>query len=179
MTVVRVIGCGNPDAGDDAAGIVAVARARDVLEAIPDVEVRPEVSPLDVVHLLDDAEAIVVVDAIRTPGAGRPPGSIVRAVAGPDGFPAEIRSSLSSHGFGVVEAFGLARAVGAVPRFVVVGVEAEETAAGRPMSEAVRAALPELAESIVHEAQGLASQAEGAPTDGSTDPAPGDGRGAR
>jgi len=28
MTTVRVIGCGNPDAGDDAAGVAAVERAR-------------------------------------------------------------------------------------------------------------------------------------------------------
>ena len=174
MTVVRVIGCGNPDAGDDAAGIVAVERARGELESIPGVDVRPRAAPFDVVHLVAGVEALVVVDAIRTPGAGRPSGSIIRAVAGPDGLPAEIYSSLSSHGFGVLEAFGVARAVGPVPRFVVVGVEAEETAAGRPMSEAVRAALPDLTEAIVREARGLASQAEGAATDGSSDPAPGD-----
>jgi hydrogenase maturation protease len=113
----------------------------------------------------------VVADAIRTPGAGRPAGTVVRAVAGPAGFPGEIRSSLSSHGFGVSEAFGLARAVGPVPRFVVVGVEAEETAAGRPMSAAVRAVLPDLAGSIVREARGLAMRAEGAPTEGPGDPA--------
>ena len=170
MTVVRVIGCGNPDAGDDAAGIVAVERARGELESIPGVEVRPEVSPLDVVHLFDDVEAIVVVDAIRTPGRAGVPGRLLRVTAGPDGFPGEFRSSLSSHGFGVMEAFGLASAVGPSPRLVVVGVEAGETAAGRPMSEAVRAALPALTESIVREARTLASQAEGAADDGPSDP---------
>ena len=170
MTVVRVIGCGNPDAGDDAAGIVAVQRARRELESISGVEVRPMAGPLDIVHLVDGVEAIVVVDAIRTPGAGRPSGTIVRAEAGPHDLPAEIRSSLSSHGFGVMEAYGVARAVGRVPRFVVVGVESEQTTAGRPMSEAVRAALPDLMASIVREARSLASQAEGAATDGSGDP---------
>ena len=59
---------------------------------------------------------IVVVDAIRTPAGARPPGTVVRADAGPDGLPAEIGSSLSSHGFGVVEAFGLASAIGPTPR---------------------------------------------------------------
>jgi hydrogenase maturation protease len=172
MTVVRVIGCGNRDAGDDAAGIVAVEQALGMLEAIPGVEVRPEVSPLDVIHLLEGADAIVVIDAIRTPGAGRPPGTIVRAVAGPDGLPAEIRSSLSSHGIGVLEAFGVARAVGPVPRFVVVGVEAKETGAGRAMSDAVRAAIPALTDSIVLEARSLAAQAEGAADEGPSDPAP-------
>ena len=170
MTTVRVIGCGNPDAGDDAAGLIAVERARDALDAIPGVQVLPLASPLDVVHHLDGADAVVVADAIRTPGGRRPSGTVVRAVAGPDGLPAEIRSSLSSHGLGVAEAFGLAGALGPLPRVVVVGVEAERTAAGRPMSEAVRAALPELADSLVREARSLAAQAERAPTDGSSDP---------
>jgi hydrogenase maturation protease len=174
MTTFRVIGCGNPEAGDDAAGIVAVERAREALESIPGVEVLPLVSPLDVVHHLDGADAVVVVDAIRTPGGARPPGTVVRAVAGPDGLQAEMRSSLSSHGFGVVEAFGLASAIGPLPRVVVVGVEAEQAAPGRPMSGAVRAALPDLTDSVVREARSLAAQAERAQTDGSSDPSRGD-----
>ena len=170
MTTVRVIGCGNPDAGDDAAGIVAVERARSALAAIPGVEILPVVPPLDVVHRLDGADAVVVADAIRTPGGHRPPGTVVRAVAGPDGLPAEIRSSLSSHGFGVAEAFGLAGAIGPLPHVVVIGVEAEQTAAGRPMSEAVRAALPDLVDSLVREARGLAEQVERAQVEGPSGP---------
>lgn len=170
MTTVRVIGCGNPDAGDDAAGIVAVERARLALGAIPGVEVLPLVSPLDVVHHLDGADAVVVADAIRTPGGDRPPGTVVTAVASPDGLPAEVRSSLSSHGFGVAEAFGLAGAIGPLPRVVVIGVEAEQTAPGRPMSRAVRAALPHLTEAVVREAQSLAAQAERTQSDGPSDP---------
>lgn len=170
MTTVRVIGCGNPDAGDDAAGIVAIERAREALGTIPGVEVLPLVSPLDVVHHLDGADAVVVVDAIRTPGGARPPGTVMRAVAGPDGLPAEIRSSLSSHGFGLVEAFGLASAIGPLPEVVVVGVEAEQTAPGRPMSRAVRAALPHLTEAVVRETRSLAAQAERTQTTGPSDP---------
>lgn len=179
MTTVRVIGCGTPDAGDDAAGILAVERAREALEALPGVEVLPLASPLDVLHHLDGADAVVIVDAIRTPGGGRSSGALVRAVAGPRGLPADLRRSLSSHGFGIVEAYGLASAIGPVPRVVVVGVEAERTAAGEPMSETVRAALPDLAESVVREARDLAARAEGAPTDGSRDPLEDDRRGPR
>ena len=173
--LVRVIGCGNPHASDDAAGIVAVELARDELDAIPGVEVLPVASPLDVVHHLDGADAVVVADAIRTPGGRRSPGTLVRAVSGPDGLPAGIRSSLSSHGFGVVEAFGLVGAIGPLPRIVVVGVEIEQAAAGRPMSAAVRAALPDLTACVVREARSLAAQAERARTAGSSDPPRGDG----
>lgn len=178
MTVVRVIGCGNPDAGDDGAGIVAVERARRALESIPGVEVLPSVSPVDVVHHLDGSDGVVVADAIRTPGGTRRPGTVVRAVAGPEGLPAEIRSSLSSHGLGVAEAVGLAAAIGPVPRVVVLGIEAETSAAGAGRSPAVERGLPLLTSMIVEEARAQSDalggndppEAERSPGPGSTGP---------
>jgi hydrogenase maturation protease len=173
VRVVRVIGCGNPDVGDDAAGILAVARARDDLTAIPGVEVIPRASPLEVVHLLEGADAVVVVDAVRTAGGGRTPGELVRAVSGPEGMPAELRSSLSSHGLGVAEAVALAAATGTAPHVVVLGVEAEDATAGGPLSDVVAAALPQLTALIVAEARALAAalpEAERSPADGPTDP---------
>ncbi|HEY7754964.1 MAG TPA: hydrogenase maturation protease [Actinomycetota bacterium] len=171
--LVRVIGCGNPDVGDDAAGVVAVERARDALEALG-VEVVPQAAPLGIVHLLEGADAVVVVDAIRSPGAGRAPGEIVRAEAGADGLPAEIRSSLSSHGLGVAEAVGLAAAMGPTPRVIVLGVEAERTSAGAGLSDAVRRALPDLVGAIVSEASdlvgGAGAEVERSPAEGPTDP---------
>ncbi len=172
MARVRVIGCGNLDAGDDAAGILAVADARGALEAIPGVEVVPRASPLQVVHLLRDVDAVVVVDAVRSAADERPAGTIVRVEAGPEGLPAEIRSTLSSHGLGIAEAFGLAAALGLSARVVVLGVEAESTTAGAPLSAAVRAALPELVTRIVAEASDLAGEAERSASDGSTGPTP-------
>ncbi|MGZ8610927.1 MAG: hydrogenase maturation protease [Actinomycetota bacterium] len=176
MAVVRVIGCGNPDVGDDAVGIVAVAAARERLEAIPGVEVVPRASPLEVVHLLEGARVALVVDAIRTPGGGRSPGEVVRAESGPDGLPAEIRSSLSSHGLGIAEAVGLALATGSAPRVVVLGVEALEAEAGGPLSGPVAAAVPALIGLLVAEARSLAAahepgsrEAERSPAEGPTD----------
>jgi hydrogenase maturation protease len=178
VAVVRVIACGNPDAGDDAAGILAVAAARAELDTLPGVEVVAQASPLSVVHLLEGADAVIVVDAIRTPGGGRAPGTPVRAEAGPDGLPAEIRSSLSSHGLGVAEAVGLAAAIGRVPRVVVLGIEAEASAAGAGRSAPVERGLPGLASMIVEEARTLAdalpgndpAEAERSPGRGSTGP---------
>jgi hydrogenase maturation protease len=176
VALVRVIGCGNPDAGDDAVGILAVAGARVSLEALPGVEVIPRASPLEVVHLLEGADAVLVVDAIRTPGGGRTPGSVVRAEAGPQGLPAEIRSSLSSHGLGVAEAVGLAAAIGLrTPRVVVLGVEAQAASAGQPLSQAVSRALPQLTDLVVAEARTLAAEAERSPASGPTDPIRADG----
>jgi len=151
MPLVRVIGCGTPDAGDDAAGLLAVRAVREGLVALGDVDVVESASPLDVVHLLEGADAVVVVDAVRAPLGGREPGELVRAESGPDGLPAELRSALSSHGLGLAEAVGLAAALGRAPRIVFVGVEVADVTAGRPPSPPVAEALPRLVDRLVAE----------------------------
>jgi hydrogenase maturation protease len=156
MTRVRVIGCGNPDTGDDAAGLVALHEAHAALEAIPGVEVVEAATPLALVHLLEEIDAALIVDAVRTPGGGRAPGALVRVEVGPGGLAAEVRSSLSSHGLGLAEAIGLAAALGESPRIVFLGVEAVDVTAGHGLSPAVEAAIPVLAGRIVAEADALA-----------------------
>ncbi len=147
MATVRVIGCGNPDAGDDAAGLLVAAALRDrVPDGVDVVLAGPAVRVLD---LLDGVDVAVVIDAVRSPTGGRAPGTLVRAEAGPDGLPAELRNSLSSHGFGLAEAVGLAAAVGSAPRVVFHGVEAADVTVGAPPSEAVRAALPALEAAVL------------------------------
>ncbi len=154
--VVRVIACGNPDAGDDAAGLLAVRAALPRLEAIIGVEVVEAGAAFRVADLLEGADAVVVVDAVREPTGARPPGEIVRAEAGPDGLSAGgLRSSLSSHGLGLAEAVGLAAALSAAPRVVFLGVEAAQVGMGMPVSPPVAAALPVLAGLIVREASVL------------------------
>jgi hydrogenase maturation protease len=147
---VRIVGCGNLDAGDDAAGLVAVERARPLVPA--DVEVVTAPTALHVLDLLDDTATVLLVDAMRTAGAVRSPGEVVRAESGADGLPVALRSSLSSHGLGLAEAVGLAAALGPVPRVVFLGVEVGDVRAGRGLSPAVDAALPALVEAIVREA---------------------------
>jgi hydrogenase maturation protease len=147
---VRVIGCGNPDAGDDAVGLVAVRLARARLP--DDVEVIEAGPAFRVLDLLDGAGTVVVVDALRTTKGARPPGTVVRAEAGPEGLPASVRSSLSSHGFGLAEAVGLAGALGDVPRVVIHGVEAGDVTIGASLSEPVAAAIPALVDAVVADA---------------------------
>jgi hydrogenase maturation protease len=151
VTRVRVVGVGNLDAGDDAIGLLAVRAARPALEALG-VEVVETGAGVHVVDLLAGADLVVVVDAVREPRGERPPGTIVRAEAGPQGLPAELGSSLSSHGFGVAEAVGLAAALDGAPRVVVLGVEVADVVAGHGLSPPVRAALPPLTDRIVAEA---------------------------
>ncbi len=156
MTRVRVVGCGNPDAGDDALGLLAVRAARSRLEAIAGVEVVEVGLALRVVDLADGVDALVVVDAVRAPvPGGRAPGTLVRVEAGPEGLPADLGSSLSSHGFGVGEAVGLVSALGQPLRLLFLGVEAADATMGAPLSPAVEAAVSALVEAVVAEAEAL------------------------
>jgi hydrogenase maturation protease len=157
---VRVIGCGNPQAGDDALGPVAARALRDRLP--PEADVVAAGPATRVLDLLDGVEVAVVIDAVRAPSGDRPPGTLVRAEADPGregGLPAELRGALSSHGLGLAEAVGLAAALGRAPRIVVHGVEAADVEIGAPLSDAVAAALPALLDAV--EADVRAALAEG------------------
>ncbi len=145
--LVRVIGCGNPGAGDDAAGLIV---AEDVRARAPEnVDVVRSRDPLRVLDLLEGADRVIVVDAVRSTLGGRAPGTLVRAEAGPDGLPAELRSSLSSHGLGIAETIGIAAAVGSTAPIVFHGVEAGTVEVGSDLSEEVRAALPGLVDAVL------------------------------
>lgn len=156
---VRVIGCGNPDAGDDALGLAATRELRSRLgtqvRGVDIVEAGPALAVLD---LLDDAEMVFVVDAVRTPGGRRAPGTIVWAEAGPDGLPTDLRSSLSSHGIGVAEAVGLAAALERAPRILFLGVEVADVTAGHGLSPAVARALQDLLECLETEVRSLLTE---------------------
>lgn len=155
MTVrVRVIGCGNPGAGDDAIGLLAVGLARRRLP--PEVDVVVAGLSLQVLDLLGGVDAVVIADAVRAPSGERQPGTLVRAVGDPDGLPAELRGAISSHGLGLAEAVGLAATMGPLPRVVFLGVEADDLTMGHGLSPAVAAALPTLVDALVEEIPALA-----------------------
>jgi hydrogenase maturation protease len=161
MGRIRVIGCGNPDAGDDAVGLIAVREARPRLERLPGVDVVETGPALDVVRLLEWVDAAVIVDAVWAAGGGRAPGEIIRVDVGNDGIPMGAGpASLSSHGFGLAEAVGLAAALGRAPRIVFLGVVAADVAMGRPLSPAVGVAVHELANRIFAEARELSESRE-------------------
>jgi hydrogenase maturation protease len=152
---VRVIACGNLQAADDAAGLLAVRRVRDDLDRLPAVEVVEAGLGLRLLDLMEDVDAVVVVDAVRTPGGERRPGEIVRMEGGPEGLPAIVSASISSHGFGVADVLGLAGALGPVPDLVFLGVEVEDVAAGHPLSEPVARSITTLSRMVLDEARRL------------------------
>jgi hydrogenase maturation protease len=149
---VRVVGCGSPDGGDDAAGLRVAELLEPRFEREGAVEVVRAPAGAHLLDLMEDADAVVVVDAVRTYGASRTPGTIVRlepgAEGGPEASAVEPAGSLSSHGFGVAEALAMARVLGRAARVVLFGVEAGGTEVGAPATPAVERAIPLLAEMV-------------------------------
>jgi len=142
---VLVIGVGNPERGDDGAGIATVRRLRGRVEPA----VRLLELPSNVLRVIDGwvgADAVVLVDAMSS---GAAPGTIRRfdATAGP--LPAPAFSGGSTHGFGVAEAVELARSLGRLPgRLVVYGIEGARFGPERGLSAPVAAAVREVAASL-------------------------------
>jgi len=153
-TRVRVIGCGNDDAADDAAGLLALREVVPTLAGFAGVEVVEAGPALRLLDLVAGAEAVIVVDAVRSASGARRPGELVRAEASTGGF-ADVRSALSSHGVDVASVLALAETLGRTRRVVFLGVEIEDVTAGGSLTPAVSDAVPRLAELILAEVEYL------------------------
>ena len=126
--------------------------------ALPGVDIVEAGAPINAAHLFADVDAAIVVDAVRTSDGRRAPGELVRVEVSADGRLGDVGSSLSSHGFGLGQAIGLAAALGDLPGVVVLGIEAGDTTEGAPPSPPVRASLDALADLNVTEAERLSAQ---------------------
>jgi hydrogenase maturation protease len=158
MPRVRVVGFGSFEAGDDAAGLLAVRVARErTAEAgdLPGVEFVEAGAGIDASGYLDGVDAVILVDAVRVRADEGRPGRLIHFEIGPDGFPAELRTSVSSHGLGLAEGVAIARALGRRPRLVFLGLQAWHEQAGEALSVPVAAALATLAGEIRLEARRL------------------------
>src|SRR5690242_13621602 len=101
-----VIGIGNPDRGDDAAGLLAVRSLGDLAgRGIDLVERSGEATEL--LDALEGADWAILVDA----AAGIAPGTARRFDATAAALPASMTSA-STHGMGLAQAIELARALG-------------------------------------------------------------------
>lgn len=132
-----VIGLGNPDRGDDAVGVEV---AREVAAERLDVSVLEFDDPSEALDAWDVEDAVVVTDAITSGGH---PGEIHVVDAVAHKLPTGRWSTGGTHALGLAAVVELARALGQLPRsLVVVGVEARQFGHGTPMSDAVVAAVP-------------------------------------
>lgn len=139
-----VLGIGNTLLRDDGAGVHAVRALRRLADR-GDVELPWGTSlvdggtlGLDLLPLISDARAVVLVDAVD---GGRAPGT-VKTLRGN-----ALREGQTGHALanrvGVGDLLAAARLIGALPQAVaLVGIQPGEIAVGLELTEVVRAAMP-------------------------------------
>jgi hydrogenase maturation protease len=145
--VIAVIGIGNRDRGDDAAGLVVTDRLKDLVSAEVKL-LQLSGDPLSAIGPLQSADTVVIVDAVGPSGH---PGTVQRIVAGDEPGMAVYRGR-STHGLGAADVIGLAQALGSIPmRTVVYGIEGQDFQLGHGLTPAVEDVLPGVVARILEE----------------------------
>ena len=136
-----IIGIGTDTGGDDAAGLLAARRLREL--GIQALDYSGEV--LGLLDLWEGASSVILIDAMRS---GRPAGLIVTLDA--QGAPlAGEEFPISTHGLGLFETLALAELLGRMPpRVVIYGIEGCSFEVGSQASPEVLAAVEEVARRI-------------------------------
>jgi hydrogenase maturation protease len=149
-----VIGIGNADRGDDAAGRWAVRLMRSMLpENIEAAEHDGEV--LKLLSSFDGVAAAFLVDACES---GAPPGTVHRFDVGAAPL-AQSLFSLSTHGLGLGEALELGRALGRLPPCCIVyAIEGQSFEVGAPLSPPVSTAVADVAQRLASEISGKVTE---------------------
>lgn len=144
---VRVIGLGNVSRGDDAAGVLAARLVRELSGGMIDVH-ESDAGGAALPELMEGADRVILIDAAR---CGRLPGTVYRLDASA-GRIAREDFPCSTHDMGLADAIELARALGTLPKQVIVyGIEAGSMEAGADPADAVRLAVEEVARRILDE----------------------------
>lgn len=143
----RVIGIGNPDRGDDAAGRVVAQRLRGLLPPSVDI-VEQDGEAAALLACFENAETAYLIDACAS---GAPAGTVRRFDAGAAPLPPDV-FRLSTHDLGLAAAIELARALDQLPpSCIVFAIEAARVAPGDPLSSPVAAAIGKVADLVCAE----------------------------
>jgi len=135
-----IIGCGNRDRGDDAAGVL-------VAEGLRQLGIDVQIHRGDAGELIESwcgVDDVIVVDAVMT-------GTKVGSVTFWDGQhpPAFLRSTPSTHGLGLAAAIELSRILGCLPiRLRMYGIEGRHFEIGVEVSPEVKNAVERVVRSI-------------------------------
>lgn len=141
-----ILGCGNPDRGDDAAGPLLARRLKQF--GVDAREQSGEPAALLSVFLEAGERPVILVDAVLS---GLPPGAILQWDAAASPLPRE-QFRCSTHALGVAEAVELARALGKLPRSLqIYGIQGARFEPGAPPSPEVLRSVEELAHRILRE----------------------------
>ena len=129
----RIIGCGNVDRGDDAAGVLVARRLRSL--GIEAEEQSGE--SFSLIDCWQGCETVIVVDAVCSGGKS---GEVAIWDATTHPLP-KAAVQCSTHAFGLYEAAELARTLGRLPdKLLIYGIEGKQfTAGARPSAEVEQA----------------------------------------
>ena len=149
QTLPLIIGIGNEYRGDDAAGLIVARRLKERLaDSVKVIEQSGDGAAL--MEAWQGAETVIIIDAVMS---GAEPGTIHRLDAKTRPLPKDA-FRCSTHAFGVAEAIELSRAMGGLPRSLIVyGIEGKTFAAGVRLSPEVEGAVGEVAGRALTEAQ--------------------------
>ena len=143
---VLVIGCGNLDRGDDAAGLLVVHRLRQL--GIAAEAQSGEATAL--MELLSHSQRVVLVDAVAAQHEDEL-GTVQAWNAGLVPLPQDC-FCCSTHAFGVREAVELTRTLGRMPQSLIVyGIAGRDFRIGASLSPGVAEAVERVAQQIASE----------------------------
>jgi hydrogenase maturation protease len=136
-----ILGCGNPERSDDAAGLLVARRLREL--GINALECRGDM--LRLMEIWNGSKEVGIVDAVVS---GAAPGTIHVWDALDSPLPRDCFPS-STHHLGVADAVELARALGRLPpKLILYGIEAAKFGRGQSLSPEVGAAVKQLVQDI-------------------------------
>ncbi len=136
-----IIGYGNAERGDDAAGILVARRLR----ALGFNAIEYSGDGMSLIDLWDTDDDIVVVDAVIT---GSPPGSM-HMWDPRSNQPVAASFCTSTHDFGLAEAIDVSRALKRLPRRITIyGIEAVDFTPGAPPTPEVLKAVERITDVI-------------------------------
>ncbi len=147
-----VIGIGNILLRDEGAGVRAAELVGRASHGRPDVlpprtrVVDGGTLGLDLLPMLEDARAVVLIDAVNLHGA---PGDV--AVLRGDALHGTLANHVSPHQVGIGDLLATGRLAGTLPeQIALVGIQPGEIAVGLDLTDAVQAALPRAAPGCVN-----------------------------
>jgi len=147
VSLVKIIGCGNPLAGDDGVGLKAIEELKR-WGLPPEIKLIAAGLPgLAILDLMRGAEQVIIIDAVE---AGQSPGTVIHCKE--IDLPRITFRSLSLHNIGIAEALSLGRLTEPETfphRLDIVGVQVGEISLGKTeLSPPVAAALPQVVHTV-------------------------------
>ncbi|HUV45462.1 MAG TPA: HyaD/HybD family hydrogenase maturation endopeptidase [Dehalococcoidia bacterium] len=139
-----VVGIGNVLLRDEGIGCHVVHAMEGI--PLPDVEIIDGGTCLDVLQLLEDADKLVIVDAVK---GGGTPGQIYRFHL--DDITLEQKPFLSLHDVGLVDNLMLMQLWYNIGEAVIIGVEPREINWGLELSPELREKMPQIIDAILAE----------------------------